>query len=157
MGGSIASTIRSPSDSNDSRVGGKRKRDDLEPPAGRKEFHLHADAILTEDEEEKFPLHAAVKFGYRNNVEQELAKARNASAASSANNGDSNNDATSAIINAVDSKGRTATDLAALTGQLDIMAYLQEAGGVFKKRSAPRMTAIANNRSIDVGTYLRGV
>jgi ankyrin repeat protein len=60
-------------------------------------------------------------------------------------------------INKVDSMGRTALDLAALTGQLDLVKRLEDAGGEFHYKNGPRMVAIANQRSKDVLEYLEEV
>ena len=58
------------------------------------------------------------------------------------------------VINELDSKGRTPADLAALTGQLDLMNFLvQESGGSFAFKSGARMRAIARRRAPFVSQY----
>jgi ankyrin repeat protein len=109
------------------------------------------DAVLSEHEEDNFPLHSAVKFGYMRFVEKEIQNANNINTI----DGDYSN--SNIIINKVDSIGRTALDLAALTGQLDLVKRLVDAGGEFHYKNGPRMTAIANQRSKDVVKYLEEV
>lgn len=61
-------------------------------------------------------------------------------------------------INAIDSKGRTALDLAALTGQLDLVEKLRKTeGSRFLFGSGPRMMIIAKKRSKNVTAYLEQV
>jgi len=98
----------------------------------------YPDAALTEQEEEEFPLHACVKFGFLDFLEEELRK-------------------DSTVVNAVDSHGRTALDLAALTGQLNLVARLRQAGGIFQYKNGPRMVALANNRSKEMEKYLKNI
>jgi len=102
------------------------------------QFDTYRDAALTEQEEEEFPLHACVKFGFLDFLEEELQK-------------------DSTVVNAVDSHGRTALDLAALTGQLILVARLRQAGGIFQYKNGPRMVALANNRSKEMEKYLKNI
>ena len=111
-------------------------------------FQIYADAVLSESDENDFPLHAAVKFGYANFVEEELEKETSGDIAGNENN---------SVVNTVDRKGRTALDLAALTGQLILIARLREAGGVFRYKNGPRMMAIGSRRSKVVEKYLEQV
>lgn len=110
----------------------------LEPVGGGSKFDMFPDAVLTEQEEEEFPLHSCVKFGFLDFLEEELQK-----------------DTTG--VNAIDSRGRTALDLAALTGQLTLVTRLRKAGGIFQYKNGPRMLALANNRSRQIDKYLKCV
>jgi ankyrin repeat protein len=113
------------------------KEEDVTSSGSRADM-MYPDAALSEHEEEEFPLHACVKFGFLDFLEDELRK-----------------DTT--VVNAVDTHGRTALDLAALTGQLILVNRLREAGGVFRYKNGPRMAALANNRSKAMEKYLKEV
>ena len=96
------------------------------------------DSILPIEDEGRLDLHAAVKYGDRDLLE-ELVKQSGGS---------------KSIINAVDSRGRTPADLAALTGQIDLMDFLvQESGASFAFKSGARMRAIARRRAPFVNQY----
>jgi ankyrin repeat protein len=127
------------------------------------EFQIYDDALLSETEEEEYPLHTSVKFGYINLVEEELQKIISNTNTVDGGGGIRNKETTtttentsptSSLLNTIDSKGRTALDLAALTGQLTIVDRLREAGCIYKYKNNSRMTAIANLRSKDVTMYL---
>jgi ankyrin repeat protein len=60
-------------------------------------------------------------------------------------------------INEIDSKGRTSMDLAALTGQIDLMELIESNEGEFAFRNGARMRAIAKNRAPHMGKYLAEV
>jgi len=113
------------------------KEEDVTSSGGKVDI-MYPDAALSEQEEEEFPLHACVKFGFLDFLEDELRK-----------------DTT--VVNAVDTHGRTALDLAALTGQLILVNRLREAGGIFRYKNGPRMAALANNRSKAMEKYLKQV
>ena len=112
--------------------------DSSEPAAGGSKFDMFPDAALNEKEEEEFPLHSCVKFGFLDFLEEELQKE-------------------TTVVNAIDSRGRTALDLAALTGQLTLVTRLRNAGGIFQYKNGPRMLALANNRSKEMDKYLKCV
>lgn len=96
------------------------------------------DSILPIEDEGRLDLHAAVKYGDRDLLE-ELVKQSNGN---------------KSVINELDSKGRTPADLAALTGQLDLMNFLiQESGASFAFKSGARMRAIARRRAPFVNQY----
>lgn len=99
---------------------------------------IYPDAVLSEGDEGSLELHAAVKFGDKESLEQLLSELD-----------------LSTELNAVDSDGRTATDLAALTGQTDLMNFLVQKGGKFAKKSRSRMKALANKRAPAVKDYLQ--
>jgi len=86
------------------------------------------DAILTLEDEFKHPIHAAVKYGYLQDVKQAVEE-------------------NESEINAIDTNGRTALDLAALTGQKDIVAYLKDEKGAEKRKTKRTMHAIVNRRA----------
>ena len=112
--------------------------DSSEPATGGSKFDMFPDAALNEKEEEEFPLHSCVKFGFLDFLEKELQKE-------------------TTVVNAIDSRGRTALDLAALTGQLTLVTRLRNAGGIFQYKNGPRMLALANNRSKEMDKYLKCV
>ena len=121
--------------------------------------YIYPDAILSEKEELDLPLHAAVKFGDEECILEELEKIKGRSKSSNgSSNGNGNGNGRVIDINTVDSKRRTALDLAALTGQLDIVKKLRGVpGSKFCYMSVPRMKLIANSRSKDVEKYLKEV
>lgn len=96
---------------------------------------MFCDAILKDEEEEGLPVHAAIKYGDKECLEEALAE--------------------EAInVNEVDSKGRTAMDLAALTGQLELLQIVKDSGGKFKLNSTPKMKLIAKKRDAHSKKYL---
>jgi hypothetical protein len=118
--------------------------------AAAKSSYIYPDAILSEKEELDLPLHAAVKFGDEECVLEELKRIEE----SKSNNGNG----CVIDINTVDSKRRTALDLAALTGQLDLFKILRGVPGSKPcYMSGPRMKLIADRRSKDVEKYLKEV
>ena len=121
--------------------------------------YIYPDAMLSEKEELDLPLHAAVKFGDEECILEELEKIKGRSKSSNgSSNGNGNGNGRVIDINTVDSKRRTALDLAALTGQLDIVKKLRGVpGSKFCYMSVPRMKLIANSRSKDVEKYLKEV
>jgi ankyrin repeat protein len=124
----------------------------VRPSSVSRSFEICPDAVLSEHEEDNFRLHSAVKFGYMRFVEREIQNANNTK------DGDEiSNNNIMRRINKVDYMGRTALDLAALTGQLDLVKRLEDAGGEFHYKNGPRMVAIANQRSKDVVEYLQEV
>jgi ankyrin repeat protein len=66
-------------------------------------------------------------------------------------------DADSRTINVVDSKGRTALDLAALTGQMELLCLIENKGGQFKFKNASRMKAIASKRAPHSAAFIKHV
>jgi ankyrin repeat protein len=99
---------------------------------------MFVDAILEEHEEEMLPFHTAVKFGEISMLEKELHNGRQE-------------------INARDSEGRTSMDLAALTGQIELMDLIESNDGEFAFKSEPRMRAIAKKRAPHKEKYLEKV
>ena len=115
------------------------------------DFTIYTDAILSEKDEIDFPLHAAVKFGDIEFVQEELQKI----AKGNESNTDDSNNKSIIDINTVDSKGRTALDLAALTGQTNLVKLLRKVNGhEFRYMSGPRLKLLAEKRSKDVNKYL---
>ena len=100
------------------------------------------DAILSDEDECKFLLHCAVKYGDQEDVQKELSLIQNKDASN---------------INVTDSQGRTAMDLAALTGQLEIMTLIGESGGSFAFGPRPKMKAVAKKRASQCADYLQQV
>lgn len=94
--------------------------------------------VLGETEEDELPLHAAIKFGNKACLENYL-------------------EAGGAAINQVDSQGRTAMDLAALTGQVELLKIIKEKGGTFLLMSEPRMKYIAAARQPMSDFYLEEI
>ena len=104
-------------------------------------------AVLDDDEEERLPLHAAVKFGDQTSLIKELARCC-----------DSTHSGRRQDINACDSHGRTAMCLATLTGQVDLMDLIAATPGAeFKFCNASRMRAIAKRNAPRVKEYLEDV
>lgn len=99
------------------------------------------DAILNEEEEDDLPYHAAVKYGDMEHLMQVLKQ----------------DDDDDTDINQVDSKGRTAMDLAALTGQVSFLRLFEDHNGKFKYKNAPKMKIIAKNRQSESQKYLEMV
>ena len=96
------------------------------------------DAILSEDDEETCPVPAAVKFVAMDTLKEEL---------------DESDDVVSSI-NMLDSEGRTALDLAALTGQRDMVDLLTSRGGEHKFKGSARMNFVAKTRYSKHQEYL---
>lgn len=100
------------------------------------------DSILPIEDEAKLEMHAAVKYGdgdLLRDLVQDCSGRKS-------------------ILNAIDSRGRTPADLAALTGQTDLMNFLvQESGGSFAFKSGARMRAIARRRAPFVNQYFEMV
>jgi len=94
------------------------------PPAFR-------DAILSEEDEESCPIHAAVKFADMDILNETLEEQK---------------DRIRETINKLDSKGRTSLDLAALTGQTDMLEILTSRGGSYKYKNVVRMKRTAKAR-----------
>lgn len=65
-----------------------------------------------------------------------------------------NDDGLDKALNKVDSEGRSAVDLAALTGQTELMQVLEDEGVRFTKAKA-RMRVTAKKRSKNVEDYKR--
>lgn len=86
------------------------------------------DAMLSVAEEAVLPLHAAVKYSDRELLEERIQQVQ-------------------ANINVVDSQGRTAMDMAALTGQIELMNLIKNNGGECKLQDLIRMRAIARARA----------
>jgi len=114
---------------------GKQKVDVVEDVAKGSVF---PDAILNEEEEAGLPYHIAVKYGDMEELKKLFEQ-------------DNNDDVD---INQVDSKGRTAMDLAALTGQVSFLQLFNDHKGRFKFNSTPRMKIIAKNRESKSLQYL---
>mmetsp|Transcript_41876 Transcript_41876/g.100907 ORF Transcript_41876/g.100907 Transcript_41876/m.100907 type:complete len:223 (-) Transcript_41876:94-762(-) len=100
---------------------------------------IFPDALLSDKDEEKFPLHCAVKYGNLEIIKEALQETRN-----------------EADKNALDSNGRTAIDLAALTGQIKVLKLLA-ANGCKHKKPKPRMIAICKKRQGLSKKYLEQV
>jgi hypothetical protein len=102
-------------------------------PAQQAQSSMFVNAMLSEEDEKNLPLHAAVKYS----DEALLTKAIQDQAS----------------INTVDSQGRSAMDMAALTGQIGLMALIEQNGGQFMLYSQARGQALANKRSQFVDDY----
>lgn len=102
---------------------------------------IFPDAVLSEEDERNFLLHCAVKYGDLDVVKDVLLQ-------------DCVGDADK---NAVDSNGRAAIDLAALTGQLDVLKHLAENGCKHEKEPKPKMIAICKKRQPLAKKYLEQV
>ena len=100
---------------------------------------VYRDAELSEQDEQTLELHAAVKFGDMELVEEFL----------------SSEDLTDIQLNALDSCGRTALDLAALTGQIEVMMMIESRGGIYSYRTRDRMVKKAKKRARYVSQYLK--
>jgi ankyrin repeat protein len=100
---------------------------------------VYRDAELTEADEGTLELHAAVKFGDAELVQEFLG-------------GD---DLTDVQLNALDSCGRTALDLAALTGQIETMTMIESRGGIYSYRNRDRMVKKAKKRVRYLTQYLK--
>jgi len=91
------------------------------------------DADLSLEDEKKLPFHAAVKFKDLESLKETIQKT------------DAND--LSSSINAVDSEGRTALDLAARTGQCHMVNFLESQGGDSNVRSIVGMKFIGRVRN----------
>lgn len=100
---------------------------------------IYRDAELAEQDELALELHAAVKFGDMELVEEFL----------------SSDNLTDIQLNALDSCGRTALDLAALTGQIEVMTMIESRGGIYSYRTRDRMVKKAKKRARYVSQYLK--
>mmetsp|Transcript_41872 Transcript_41872/g.100899 ORF Transcript_41872/g.100899 Transcript_41872/m.100899 type:complete len:251 (-) Transcript_41872:94-846(-) len=100
---------------------------------------IFPDALLSDEDEENFPLHCAVKYGDLEVIKDVLQETRN-----------------EVDKNVLDSSGRTAIDLAALTGQITVLKLLA-ANGCKHKKPKPRMIAICKKRQGLAKKYLEQV
>ena len=91
--------------------------------------NMFADAELDEEEECRLPLHAAIKFGEKDDL-KELLERRD-----------------KVDVNQLDSKERTPADFAALCGEKDLLELIKSHGGEFHVKSEARMKAIARKRA----------
>lgn len=98
---------------------------------------IYPDARLCQEDEDELVLHAAVKFGDIDLLNECL------------------DEVSEEEINATDSCGRTAMDLAALTGQIELLKMLEEKGGKFAFKRHGLMLATARLRSLNVTQYLK--
>jgi hypothetical protein len=104
------------------------------------EFVIWPDAVFDDDDEEdRLALHFAVKYSDTETLTEELE-----SMSPIGGCGDK-----------TDSQGRTALDLAALTGQMELMPMLEKAGVKHKKSNKPKMRVTAKKRSPNVEAYKR--
>jgi hypothetical protein len=99
---------------------------------------LFEDAVLEDEDEETYPMHAAVKFGDDTALSNLLRSDKS-------------------LVNEIDSRGRTAMDLCALTGQIALMELLECKGGAFKYKNSVRMKATAKRRASQADAYLEQV
>ncbi|KAL3932538.1 MAG: hypothetical protein SGBAC_010805 [Bacillariaceae sp.] len=97
------------------------------------------DAILSPQDEKLYPLHGAIKYGYEEDIAEAIAEI----------DGESKN--------LKDSQGRTAIDLAALTGQWEMMKYLKEQGCVHSFKPKFAMQNICRQRNDRMEKYLKQV
>jgi len=103
--------------------------DSVSPVEVPGKFEMWEDAIFKEDSEhEDLGLHSSVKFSDKEELTLLLASMPEET------------------MTKIDSRGRTATDLAAFTGQTDMVALLEEHGVRFSKHTS-KMKAIARKRS----------
>ncbi|CAJ1948218.1 unnamed protein product [Cylindrotheca closterium] len=100
---------------------------------------IFPDAVLSDVDEASFPLHCAVKYGDLDVIKDVLQDI-------------SNEDEK----NTIDSNGRTAIDLAALTGQMQVLKLLAD-NGCKHERPKPKMIAICKKRSDLSKKYLEQV
>ena len=90
---------------------------------------VFADTELDEEEERRFPLHTAIKFGEKDYLKALLETMDQVD------------------MNQLDSKERTAADFAALCGEEDLLELIKSHGGKFHVKSEPRMRAIARKQA----------
>ena len=90
---------------------------------------MFADAELDEEDECRLPLHAAIKFGEKDDLKDLLDRRDQVD------------------VNQLDSKERTAADFAALCGEEDLLKLIRSHGGKFHVKSEARMKAIARKRA----------
>ena len=107
------------------------------------DFQVWSDAVFDEESEDEYlGLHQAVKYGDAETLEDLLKDTKFDEVPESLHN----------HFHARDSKKRTALDLAALTGQIDLMNILKAAGA--KHGWYPgKMPSIARLRSVHARTY----
>ncbi|KAL3937368.1 MAG: hypothetical protein SGBAC_007515 [Bacillariaceae sp.] len=98
------------------------------------------DALLSDQDERQFLLHGAVKYGDLEVIQDVLLQG-----------------VEEADRNAVDSNGRSAIDLAAMTGQLDVLKLLAANGCKHRKEPKPKMLAICKKRQPLATKYLEQV
>jgi ankyrin repeat protein len=98
---------------------------------------IYPDARLSEDDEDELVLHASVKFGDIDLIKDQLMEL------------------SVEELNGIDSCGRTAMDLAALTGQTEVVNMLESKGGKFSYKRRGPMLALARLRSLYVPQYLK--
>lgn len=98
---------------------------------------IYPDARLSEDDEDELVLHASVKFGDIDLIKDQLMEL------------------SVEELNGIDSCGRTAMDLAALTGQTEVVKMLESKGGKFSYKRRGPMLALARLRSLYVPQYLK--
>ena len=91
--------------------------------------NMFADAELDEEEERGLHLHAAIKFGQKDDLKELLETMDQVD------------------VNQLDSKQRTAADFAALCGEEDLLELIKSHGGKSHVKSVPRMKAIARKRA----------
>ena len=91
--------------------------------------NMFADAELDEEEETGLTLHAAIKFGQKDDLKELLERRDEVN------------------VNQLDSKERTPADFAALCGEEDLLELIKSHGGKFHVKSAARMKAIARKRA----------
>ena len=94
--------------------------------------NMFADAELDEEEECGLPLHAAIKFGQKDDLKELLQRMEQVD------------------VNQLDSKERSPADFAALCGEEDLLELIQSHGGKFHVKSEARMKAIARKRAPSV-------
>ena len=91
--------------------------------------NMFADAELDEEEECGLPLHAAIKFGQKDDLKELLQRTEQVD------------------VNQLDSKERTPADFAALCGEEDLLELIKSHGGKFHVKSEARMKAIVRKRA----------
>lgn len=108
-------------------------------------FELWSDAVFCDEEEDNdLELHAAVKYSDEDMINELL---------SSSEPGDDGENLEEKL-NQIDSKGRTALDLAALTGQVKLMQLLEKQRVTrYKYANSAKMRAISRKRSALVEAY----
>lgn len=97
------------------------------------------DAILPPQDEERYPLHCAIKYSYEKDIVEAITETDEESK------------------NLKDSQGSTAIYLAALTGQWEIVKYLKEQGCVHSFKPKFTMHNICRQRNDGLEEYLKRV